>query len=180
MRAWRREAEAANSNPNPSPNPSPSPNPKPSPNAGPNPNQAEATRAHAAAHTRAEAHADLYPPLSACLARDFFGYYQSNASSLTFEALYTNAGGLTDKFGAHWALVARAVADAPNVLMHEVINEPWPGDIYSSRYWFPFQWCVGAPLQPSPEPEPEPSSSSSSEPEPEPEPEAAPHLERQL
>ena len=74
----------------------------------------------------AEAHADLYPPLSACLARDFFGYYQSNASSLTFEALYTNTGGLTDKFGAHGTLVARAVADAPNVLMHEVINEPPP------------------------------------------------------
>ena len=128
----------------------------------------------------AEAHADLYPPLSACLARDFFGYYQSNASSLTFEALYTNAGGLTDKFGAHWALVARAVADAPNVLMHEVINEPWPGDIYSSRYWFPFQWCVGAPIHPSPEPSPSSSTASEPEAEAEAEAEASPHLERQL
>ena len=37
---------------------------------------------------------------------------------------------LLDEFAAHWALVARSLADAPNVLMHELINEPWAGDAY--------------------------------------------------
>ena len=88
----------------------------------------------------AAANAQLYPNISACLSRDFFAYYQSNATGLTFGALYNNQGGLREAFANHWRLVARRLRDASNVLMLEIINEPWPGDIYGSHYWFPYTW----------------------------------------
>lgn len=88
----------------------------------------------------AKANAALYPNLTSCLREDFFGYYQANATGLTFQSLYTNVGGLRDHFAQHWRLVASSLKDASNVLMFEIINEPWPGNIYGEHYWFPYTW----------------------------------------
>jgi endoglycosylceramidase len=37
---------------------------------------------------------------------------------------------LLDKFGNYWKEVARAFKENPYVIGFELVNEPWPGNLY--------------------------------------------------
>eukprot|EP00929_Paragymnodinium_shiwhaense_P046127 TRINITY_DN23495_c0_g1_i1.p1 TRINITY_DN23495_c0_g1~~TRINITY_DN23495_c0_g1_i1.p1 ORF type:complete len:832 (+),score=141.29 TRINITY_DN23495_c0_g1_i1:100-2595(+) len=89
-----------------------------------------------------KANAPLYPKLEACLSQDFFSYYKTDAAVATVHALYTNGGGIRDDFEKHWKHVAYELKDTPAVLMYDVLNEPFFGHLYGSKWWFPMQWYM--------------------------------------
>lgn len=72
-----------------------------------------------------------YPSLSDCLSNSFSKYYPTAQVSAAFQRLYDNTNSLQDQLVSFWGQVALTFADAPSVLGYELINEPWPGDIYS-------------------------------------------------
>ena len=71
-----------------------------------------------------------YPKLEQCLQKSFGTYYMTEAVAAAFQALYDNTQGVRDQFVRFWTEVARAFADAPNVLGYELINEPFAGDVW--------------------------------------------------
>ncbi|KAF2069016.1 hypothetical protein CYY_009664 [Polysphondylium violaceum] len=72
-----------------------------------------------------------YPALDTCLNKEFAEYYFSEEVGQTFQALYSNTNGLRDKFVNYWKQLATLFLDSQTVLGYEIINEPWPGDIYA-------------------------------------------------
>ncbi|PFX24960.1 endoglycoceramidase-like [Stylophora pistillata] len=59
-------------------------------------------------------------------------YYETEATSVAFQSLYNNTDGLLDSWAAFWAKTASAFKSFSNVIGYELINEPWPGDIYAN------------------------------------------------
>jgi endoglycosylceramidase len=49
---------------------------------------------------------------------------------LAFDRLYSNQSGLLPAFIGFWDAVVKSVAKEDFVLGYELINEPWPGDVY--------------------------------------------------
>lgn len=50
----------------------------------------------------------------------------------TYQNLYDNVNQFQDFFAQYWSLVTQACKNYTNVLGYEIINEPWPGDIWSN------------------------------------------------
>ena len=73
-----------------------------------------------------------YPSREECLRLPFGAYYLSDAVSLTFERLYKNESGNLRDLELFWETTARRFAARPNVLGFELVNEPWPGDLWRS------------------------------------------------
>eukprot|EP01116_Phalansterium_solitarium_P022334 TRINITY_DN7331_c0_g1_i1.p1 TRINITY_DN7331_c0_g1~~TRINITY_DN7331_c0_g1_i1.p1 ORF type:complete len:510 (+),score=172.13 TRINITY_DN7331_c0_g1_i1:1018-2547(+) len=71
-----------------------------------------------------------YPDLDACLQRSFADYYFSDAVCHAFQNLYDNVDGLQDRLGGFWNVVSGYFNTSQNVIGYELINEPWPGDVY--------------------------------------------------
>eukprot|EP01102_Stenamoeba_stenopodia_P008003 TRINITY_DN2266_c0_g1_i1.p1 TRINITY_DN2266_c0_g1~~TRINITY_DN2266_c0_g1_i1.p1 ORF type:complete len:535 (-),score=83.50 TRINITY_DN2266_c0_g1_i1:97-1647(-) len=71
-----------------------------------------------------------YPALSTCLQKEFATYYFSHSVGLEFQALYDNSSDLQNRFAYYWSNVSATFASNPGVIGYELINEPWPGDIY--------------------------------------------------
>jgi len=70
------------------------------------------------------------PVLKECLKRPFFHYYFSDKVGIAFQELYNSTSLMQQKFVEFWTSVAKALSKHDGVMGYELINEPWPGDIY--------------------------------------------------
>ena len=57
-------------------------------------------------------------------------YYMSESVNAGFGYFYNNTQGLQDYYAQFWAEAARRFAKFPYVIGYELLNEPWPGDVY--------------------------------------------------
>eukprot|EP00768_Dysnectes_brevis_P005632 gnl/Dysnectes_brevis/4145_a5461_719.p1 GENE.gnl/Dysnectes_brevis/4145_a5461_719~~gnl/Dysnectes_brevis/4145_a5461_719.p1 ORF type:complete len:521 (+),score=150.68 gnl/Dysnectes_brevis/4145_a5461_719:78-1640(+) len=91
---------------------------------------------------RLELDEEGYPSRDDCLDHSFGLFYSSDAVGALFECLYTDcdpyAPGdgsrlftLLSEFERHWAAVAAYFKGKQYVLGYDILNEPWPGDIYA-------------------------------------------------
>jgi len=62
--------------------------------------------------------------------------------------IYDNHNQLRDKFANYWAKVASEFADNPYVLGFELLNEPFPGNIYPNFLKMIPYWAENWILQP--------------------------------
>jgi endoglycosylceramidase len=74
--------------------------------------------------------ANNYPTLESCLQHPFAEFYPTAAVAETFQALYSNTGGLGDAMAQFWGAVAQRFQNNTYVLGYELLNEPFAGDIY--------------------------------------------------
>ena len=72
------------------------------------------------------------PTIEECLSQPFWSYNYSEAISYLFQCLYDNQYGLQDSMVKFWTTLASYFKDYPSVLGYDLINEPWPGDIYQN------------------------------------------------
>eukprot|EP01125_Pyxidicula_operculata_P015605 TRINITY_DN5320_c0_g1_i1.p1 TRINITY_DN5320_c0_g1~~TRINITY_DN5320_c0_g1_i1.p1 ORF type:complete len:517 (-),score=117.21 TRINITY_DN5320_c0_g1_i1:100-1650(-) len=71
-----------------------------------------------------------YPDINACLNYTFAIFYFSMSTGSAFQSLYDNVQGCQNAFGDFWEVVAKYFKSYQNVIGYELINEPWPGDVY--------------------------------------------------
>eukprot|EP00731_Ephydatia_muelleri_P021992 Em0014g583a len=55
--------------------------------------------------------------------------YPTYAIGAAAQRLYDNDEGIADRFGKMWQMIASKVAQYPNILGYELLNEPWLGDV---------------------------------------------------
>ena len=72
------------------------------------------------------------PKISDCISSPFWPYYYSSSVSYVFQSLYDNENNLQTEMIEFWSLLATHFKDFDSVLGYDLINEPWPGDIYSN------------------------------------------------
>ncbi|GBB83878.1 hypothetical protein RclHR1_10540004 [Rhizophagus clarus] len=60
--------------------------------------------------------------------------YLSRAVNIAWQRLYDNYEGLRDAFAAQWAKIASVFKNCDNLLGYDLLNEPWPGDIYHNPF----------------------------------------------
>ncbi|KAJ4461998.1 putative Glycoside hydrolase [Paratrimastix pyriformis] len=87
---------------------------------------------HPSAHKFTVDPVTQYPDLKDCLSHPFFVYYMSDQACLASQHLYNNTGILQDKFVEYWSSVVAALKGHEGVMGYELLNEPWPGDIYTN------------------------------------------------
>ncbi|KAJ3013606.1 UNVERIFIED_CONTAM: hypothetical protein HDU68_000623 [Siphonaria sp. JEL0065] len=61
-------------------------------------------------------------------------YHISSAVSKAYQNLYDNTNGILDSLLDFWEIVARHFVNFDNILGHDLINEPWLGDIYKDTH----------------------------------------------
>lgn len=71
---------------------------------------------------------------SICDQINWSDFYYTFAVNEGFGELYGNVGGLRDKFVEYWRKVAKAFKDNPYVIGYELLNEPWPGNMYKNPF----------------------------------------------
>lgn len=71
------------------------------------------------------------PPGSACQ-KPWGEYYATKAVNRGFGHLWTNKHGLLNKFATYWKKVAAAFKGNKYVIAYELMNEPWPGNMYEN------------------------------------------------
>ena len=59
-------------------------------------------------------------------------YYFTLAVNKGFGNLWNNKNGLLEKFANYWKKVASTFKDNPYVIGFELVNEPWPGNLYKN------------------------------------------------
>ena len=62
--------------------------------------------------------------------------YTAPEVASAFDALYSNKDGLLDKMFAFWTQVAQKFKDNPNVIGYDILNEPWPANMYKEASLF--------------------------------------------
>lgn len=70
------------------------------------------------------------PLTSECAKHDFIKMYNSPEVASAFAGLYANEDGLQDKLMAYWAVVSDYFKNNEYVIGYDVLNEPWPANIY--------------------------------------------------
>ncbi|KAL2634602.1 hypothetical protein R1flu_006081 [Riccia fluitans] len=70
------------------------------------------------------------PSVERCNKHAWWWYYFSYAVSRAFQDLYENKRSWGDLLARHWTVVAEAFKDEPGIMGYELMNEPWPGDIF--------------------------------------------------
>ncbi|BFI29865.1 endoglycosylceramidase [Marchantia polymorpha subsp. ruderalis] len=70
------------------------------------------------------------PSVERCNKHTWWWYYFSYAVSRAFQDLYENKWGWGDLLARYWTTVAQTFKDEPGVIGYELMNEPWPGDIF--------------------------------------------------
>ena len=92
--------------------------------------------------------------LQDCSKLKWYAYYFAEATNAAFQMLYNNTDGeltfytpspfdlqvncpthsllgLLDSMGRAWSVIADYFKEDANILGYELINEPWPGDVYA-------------------------------------------------
>ena len=62
--------------------------------------------------------------------------YTAPEIASSFEALYQNKDGLLDKMFNFWTEVATRFKANPNVIGYDILNEPWPANMYKDAMLF--------------------------------------------
>ena len=70
------------------------------------------------------------PLITECQQHSFEDMYTAPEVASAFSALYTNKDGLLDKMWDFWTEVTKRFKDNPNVIGYDILNEPWPADMY--------------------------------------------------
>lgn len=73
------------------------------------------------------------PSRAQCLSKDWWKYQFSLAASKKYQELYSNTS-LRKSFFKYWELVANTFNTSHNVIGYEIMNEPWPGNIYNDPF----------------------------------------------
>jgi endoglycosylceramidase len=68
------------------------------------------------------------PLIEDCQTVDFYKFYMTKESINAFDALYTNKGGLRDKFVDYWDITSARFAANQYVVGFDPLNEPFPGN----------------------------------------------------
>jgi len=76
------------------------------------------------------------PLLSECQKHSFEDMYTAPEVASAFDALYTNKDGLLDKMFDFWTTVATRFSNNPNVIGYDILNEPWPSNMYKDASLF--------------------------------------------
>jgi endoglycosylceramidase len=76
------------------------------------------------------------PLFSECLQHSFEDMYTAPEVASAFDALYSNEDGLLDKLFDFWRVVSNRFKSNPNVIGYDIINEPWPANIYKEQSLF--------------------------------------------
>lgn len=79
---------------------------------------------------------DGLPLVSECLKHSFEDMYTAPEVASAFDALYTNKDGLQDKMFAFWTEVATRFSTNPNIIGYDILNEPWPANMYKDASLF--------------------------------------------
>lgn len=58
--------------------------------------------------------------------------YFTSAVNNAFQNFYDNYNGTLDSWGKFWQLLANTFKDDDSVLGYELMNEPWPGNIFKN------------------------------------------------
>jgi len=72
------------------------------------------------------------PLIEDCQTVDFYKFYTTKESINAFDALYTNKGGLRDKFVDYWDVTSARFAANQYVVGFDPLNEPFPGNFVNS------------------------------------------------
>ncbi len=62
--------------------------------------------------------------------------YTAPEVASAFDALYQNKDGLLDKMFDFWTEVATRFSNNPNVIGYDILNEPWPANMYKDASLF--------------------------------------------
>lgn len=62
--------------------------------------------------------------------------YTAPEVASAFDALYQNKDGLLDKMFAFWTEVSARFKSNPNVIGYDILNEPWPANMYKDASLF--------------------------------------------
>ena len=62
--------------------------------------------------------------------------YTAPEVASAFSALYQNQDGLLDKMFAFWTEVTKRFKENPNVIGYDILNEPWPANMYKDASLF--------------------------------------------
>lgn len=62
--------------------------------------------------------------------------YTAPEVASAFEALYANTDGIQDKMMDFWKHVAKTFGNNPNVIGYDILNEPWPANLYKEPSLF--------------------------------------------
>jgi len=68
--------------------------------------------------------------------------YTAPEVASAFSSLYTNEDGLLDKMFSFWTEVADRFSKNPNVIGYDILNEPWPANMYydASLFFHPLKF----------------------------------------
>ena len=83
-----------------------------------------------------ETDADGLPLLTECQKHNFEDMYTAPEVASAFASLYGNEDGLLDKMFAFWSVVSEKFSQNPNVIGYDILNEPWPANIYKEETLF--------------------------------------------
>lgn len=83
-----------------------------------------------------ETDAEGLPLLSECQKHSFEDMYTAPEVASAFDALYQNKDGLLDKMFAFWTEVTNRLKSNPNVIGYDILNEPWPSNMYKEASLF--------------------------------------------
>lgn len=76
------------------------------------------------------------PLIEDCTKHSFEGYYTSPEVAAAFDAFYRNENGVFDKFLKFWDHVSTRFADSEYVIGYDLLNEPWPANLYHNFWLF--------------------------------------------
>eukprot|EP01088_Endostelium_zonatum_P010738 TRINITY_DN2431_c0_g1_i1.p1 TRINITY_DN2431_c0_g1~~TRINITY_DN2431_c0_g1_i1.p1 ORF type:complete len:372 (+),score=62.72 TRINITY_DN2431_c0_g1_i1:185-1300(+) len=72
------------------------------------------------------------PTKGQCDQNNWAQYYPTLALSTAVQHLYDNYDNLLVEFGRYWSKLASIWSKTENVIGYELINEPWPGDVFQN------------------------------------------------
>lgn len=73
-----------------------------------------------------------WPTRATCYQKPWGDFYLTYAVNEAFGMLWNNKNKLLDRFETYWSTVAAAFKDNKFVIGYEIMNEPWPGDLYKN------------------------------------------------